>query len=75
VAVVALARRLQELRVRRVEEEVAPDRAGAATLSSAALRASALAPFAEVTFTCVPPGSGLRVGIDRDLDGTLDGNE
>ncbi|MEM8608462.1 MAG: hypothetical protein AAGF92_15240 [Myxococcota bacterium] len=25
-----------------------------------------------VTFTCVPPGSGERMGIDRDLDGNLD---
>ncbi|MEM9729565.1 MAG: hypothetical protein AAF997_13330 [Myxococcota bacterium] len=25
-----------------------------------------------VTFTCVPPGSGVRMGIDRDLDGNLD---
>jgi hypothetical protein len=28
-----------------------------------------------VTFTCVPPGSGVRAGIDRDLDGALDGDE
>nr|WP_227998139.1 YncE family protein [Pseudoalteromonas sp. SANK 73390] len=26
-----------------------------------------------VTFTAVPPGSGYRVGIDRDADGQLDG--
>ncbi|HEX7036708.1 MAG TPA: hypothetical protein VF210_13095 [Pseudomonadales bacterium] len=25
------------------------------------------------TFTAVPPGSGTRIGIDRDLDGQLDG--
>lgn len=25
-----------------------------------------------VTFTCVPPGSGVRIGLDRDDDGTLD---
>ncbi len=25
----------------------------------------------EVTFTAVPPGSGRRIGIDRDLDGVL----
>jgi hypothetical protein len=23
----------------------------------------------------VPPGSGRRIGIDRDLDGALDGDE
>ena len=28
-----------------------------------------------VTFTCVPPGSGERMGIDRDLDSFLDMNE
>lgn len=25
-----------------------------------------------ITFTCVPPGSGLRIAIDRDLDGIPD---
>jgi YVTN family beta-propeller protein len=30
---------------------------------------------ATLTFTGVPPGSGRRIGIDRDLDGTLDGDE
>jgi hypothetical protein len=29
----------------------------------------------EVTFTCVPPGSGSRIGIDRDGDGAGDGDE
>jgi YVTN family beta-propeller protein len=28
-----------------------------------------------VTFTCVPPGEGLRSALDRDLDGYLDGDE
>jgi len=27
---------------------------------------------AAVTFTCTPPGNGVRIGVDRDLDGTLD---
>jgi len=26
-----------------------------------------------ITWTCAPPGSGTRMGIDRDLDGVLDG--
>jgi hypothetical protein len=26
-----------------------------------------------LTYTCAPPGSGRRMGIDRNLDGTLDG--
>jgi len=29
----------------------------------------------EVTYTCVPPGLGLRIGIDRDGDGAGDGDE
>ena len=28
-----------------------------------------------ITFTCVPPGDGLRSALDRDLDGHLDGDE
>ena len=28
-----------------------------------------------VTFTAVPPGSGDRIGLDRDGDGVLDGDE
>jgi YVTN family beta-propeller protein len=28
-----------------------------------------------LTFTCVPPGSGTWMGIDRDIDGVLDGDE
>lgn len=30
---------------------------------------------ASVTFTCAPPGSGWRIGIDRDGDGFADGDE
>ncbi len=29
----------------------------------------------ELTYTCVPPGSGYRIGLDRDEDGILDGND
>ncbi len=28
-----------------------------------------------ITYTCVPPGSGLRIGLDRNGDGVLDGDE
>jgi hypothetical protein len=28
-----------------------------------------------LTFTCVPPGDGLRIALDRDLNGDLDGDE
>lgn len=27
---------------------------------------------AAITFTCVPPGNGTRIGIDRDADGIPD---
>ncbi|HEX7840249.1 MAG TPA: hypothetical protein VF469_22380, partial [Kofleriaceae bacterium] len=39
------------------------------------LRRLALATGAELTYTCVPPGSGTRIAFDRDLDGALDGDE
>jgi DNA-binding beta-propeller fold protein YncE len=28
-----------------------------------------------ITFTCTPPGSGMRIALDRDEDGALDGDE
>jgi DNA-binding beta-propeller fold protein YncE len=40
-----------------------------------ALVALALAFHLPVTFTCVPPGAGRRIGIDRDEDGVRDGDE
>jgi len=43
-----------------------------AVISDAALRA--LAPGqGPLTYTCAPPGSGTRMGIDRDSDAQLDG--
>src|SRR5262249_43924561 len=47
------------------------DRAADATLTDAQLRAQAATAGQERTYTCVPFGSGTRVGIDRDLDGCL----
>ncbi len=52
-----------------------PDKAAHPAVSDASLRAHANGPGRSVTFTCVPPGSGLRIALDRDLDGTLDGDE
>ncbi|MVF11589.1 hypothetical protein FT643_05465 [Ketobacter sp. MCCC 1A13808] len=43
------------------------DAAALNTLLDRALKASRSA-----TFTCVPPGNGTRIGIDRDLDGETD---
>ncbi|MFT3927783.1 MAG: hypothetical protein QM778_34970 [Myxococcales bacterium] len=41
------------------------------------LQLRAMVPLATdaLTYTCVPPGTGYRVGIDRDADGIADGNE
>uniref|UniRef100_A0A832MN13 Cytochrome c domain-containing protein n=1 Tax=Eiseniibacteriota bacterium TaxID=2212470 RepID=A0A832MN13_UNCEI len=51
-----------------------PDVAAGASLTTAQLRALG-APGAEVTVTGVPRGSGVRMGVDEDRDGHLDGDE
>jgi DNA-binding beta-propeller fold protein YncE len=51
------------------------DREDDATLTDAELRASAILPGQEVTYTCVPRGSGQRIGVDRDEDGFFDRDE
>lgn len=48
----------------------ATDRRGQPPITKAALRS-----LAPVTYTCVPPGSGERIGVDRDGDGAWDGDE
>jgi hypothetical protein len=40
-----------------------------------ALLAKLADPEDRLTFTCTPWGSGVRIGLDRDLDGILDGDE
>jgi len=45
-----------------------------AIVTDAALRALATSE-GPLTFTCTTPGSGQRVGLDRDLDSVLDGND
>jgi hypothetical protein len=39
------------------------------------LRALAVFTHIPTTYTCVPPGSGERIGVDRDGDGHYDGDE
>lgn len=51
------------------------DRQGEPALSLAALQQRAASGRALLTFTGVVPGSGLRLGIDRDQDGARDGDE
>ncbi len=48
---------------------------GGSNINDATLRAKATTPGQEVTYTCVPPGSGYRMAIDRDEDTLLDGVE
>jgi YVTN family beta-propeller protein len=50
------------------------DRASEALVAKATLRTMATA-GGELTWTGVPPGNGLRAGIDRDEDGYLDRTE
>jgi len=45
------------------------------TLTDAQVRALANTAGQEITYTCVPPGSGERMGIDRDEDGFFDREE
>ncbi|WP_437567229.1 hypothetical protein [Sorangium sp. So ce542] len=52
-----------------------PDRAREPWRSDAELRLLATGRGGELTYTCVPPGSGERIGIDRDGDGFRDGDE
>lgn len=44
-------------------------------LTDAQIEASAAAAGATLTFLAVPPGEGWRVGVDRDGDGYVDGDE
>jgi len=50
------------------------NKAGLALITDVALRAKARN-GKTVTYTCTPPGSGMRIALDRDEDGVLDGDE
>jgi YVTN family beta-propeller protein len=50
------------------------DRQSEGTIAETALRALA-GTGAEITYTAAPPGSGARIGIDRDSDGYRDRDE
>jgi YVTN family beta-propeller protein len=51
------------------------DRSSESPISDSALRAQASTAGQELTFTAVPPGSGIRIGVDRDEDGYYDRTE
>ncbi|MEM7135306.1 MAG: hypothetical protein AAF500_01935 [Myxococcota bacterium] len=52
-----------------------PDVTGEAFWSRQDLETEAAVPGQALTFTCVPPGSGERMGINRDRDENLDGED
>jgi YVTN family beta-propeller protein len=51
------------------------DKLSEAQLTDAQLRTVAATATQELTYTCVPPGSGVRIGVDRDEDGFFDTDE
>jgi hypothetical protein len=51
------------------------DRVAQLPITDAALRAVATTAGQDLTYTCVPPGEGERIGVDRDNDGIYDGDE
>ena len=52
-----------------------PDRAAGGVLTRTELVALLDDPGDRLTFTCVPWGSGVRVALDRNEDGILNGDE
>jgi hypothetical protein len=64
---------LRGLRYRPASGDYQTDRTGVGPFTRAQL-ASKLAIDDVLTITGVPPGSGTRMGIDRDVDGVLDGD-
>jgi YVTN family beta-propeller protein len=60
--------------VRLASGQFRTDRASEALFTDAQMRAFAT-PGQELTYTCVPPGSGMRIGVDRDEDGFFDRDE
>ncbi|TKD03171.1 beta-propeller fold lactonase family protein [Polyangium fumosum] len=51
------------------------NRAGSPPIADATLRLVSLLLNLPLTYTCTPPGSGERLGLDRDEDGFRDGDE
>ncbi len=52
-----------------------PDIASESAWTRADLETAAGVPGQPLTFTCVPPGAGVRMGINRDRDPQLDGDD
>jgi len=52
-----------------------PDTQSGTVVSDTQLRALAVKPDNSLTYLCSPPGSGVRVALDRDEDNTLNGDD
>jgi YVTN family beta-propeller protein len=52
-----------------------PDIANGTAVNLTTLLSQAASASAPLTFTCVPPGNGTRIGVDRDADTILDRND
>ncbi len=61
--------------VREADGRFRTDRAGDGRLSLREVIGLSQQAANAITLTCVPPGAGQRMGIDRDRDGVLDGDE
>ncbi|MDO8706891.1 MAG: hypothetical protein Q7J84_18340 [Sulfuricaulis sp.] len=61
--------------VRQADGQFRSDKAAEALLTDSGLRLFAATAGQELTYSCVPPGSGARIGINRDLDGVLDADD
>lgn len=57
----------------RGSDSFVPDRSSESPVTLGTLLSQARAANAPITFTCVPPGNGTRMGIDRNSDGRPDG--
>jgi cysteine-rich repeat protein len=60
---------------RRSDGKFRSDRSSEPLLTEAALRGLPATTGQPLTYTCVPPGSGVRVGVDRDEDTFFDRDE
>jgi hypothetical protein len=61
--------------LRTAQGDFRSDRASENALSDTELRSIAQTPGQELTYTCVPPGTGVHAALDRDGDGFLDRDE
>ena len=55
--------------------EFVPDQLAGAKLTAKQIRGLAIQPNNRLTYSCLPPGAGTRVALDRDEDGVLNGDD